>query len=578
MAKGVCRFAGINQVVSAEMCWSAGISPSHCVIQCAPQAQIDSPDGVLVFLFGGVEIPFPDCRVDAATVKLDQNGFITSLHILDWRWKWAFGEISGTYNTHFGNGLAQPGQIAGTLDKTYARTPRQLALLCLRQMGVKRYDVLALPTDSYPPVQWDGENPAQALANLCDQFGCRVVQQLDQSVLIAKVGDGGPLPDGPLENDSLGAKLSRLPDAILTRVGKTRRQGDFKLFAIGLDLDGTILPINQLSYAPRNSDNKIDWSQESPDAFGGLDDTKDAFGQSPRSLALQTVWRWYQLAAPDTSGDRLVVPGYKGKLFTIRQVLPIEDEQVQQPLANVGSAFQYPNGISRNLSAWVYGTFCYRNFNATPNAAFPQLYNKNFSINRDAGIVEFSDPVYQQKGDGSIQPADLYLRTALSVRDAETFSWERVEVGVPTGGNGNTGALVLLHDEIALNVIGVYDTSSSPPKLKKTTDNYATVKTEAIYYLRAALAELQVSTAADRTYAGLLPINLDGAIQQVSWSVGQSGARTRASLNHEHNPFVAPYRERRFYERLRGQVGRQLIDLAAKLRNSKDPIKGVTGL
>jgi hypothetical protein len=54
------------------------------------------------------------------------------------------------------------------------------------------------------------------------------------------------------------------------------------------------------------------------------------------------------------------------------------------------------------------------------------------------------------------------------------------------------------------------------------------------------------------SYAGFRPINLDGAIQQVTWALDESGfARTRASRNREELLYVPSYKERRAMEKVR---------------------------
>ncbi len=69
------------------------------------------------------------------------------------------------------------------------------------------------------------------------------------------------------------------------------------------------------------------------------------------------------------------------------------------------------------------------------------------------------------------------------------------------------------------------------------------VVAEADYYLQAADLEYQTPTPQDRVYAGILPVSPDGAVHQVTWSIGGSGATTRASRNNEWNPAVPTYRE-----------------------------------
>jgi hypothetical protein len=62
------------------------------------------------------------------------------------------------------------------------------------------------------------------------------------------------------------------------------------------------------------------------------------------------------------------------------------------------------------------------------------------------------------------------------------------------------------------------------------------------HYLVGAARKYETTAGDSRTYNGLVEIWLDGAIQQVTWSVGEpGGAVTVASRNSEHSPWVAPY-------------------------------------
>jgi hypothetical protein len=80
--------------------------------------------------------------------------------------------------------------------------------------------------------------------------------------------------------------------------------------------------------------------------------------------------------------------------------------------------------------------------------------------------------------------------------------------------------------------------------------NMIDVDAEADFHLDAAQQEFQVNLPESATYAGLLPIGPDGAIQSVTWSMGPAGVTTRATRNTEmHRPAIG-YRERRFVERL----------------------------
>lgn len=568
--QGLISFPGVppTLIVSGQFCLSHGISPSAGTIRCALGEQLTTTVGPVLLTFGPaggeptVALEFDDALIINSTTSLGGQGIVTTLSIFDRRWMWAFGSISGNYNVRYGNAVQQPGQIAGTLDPNLTRTPQQLAALCLEALGEMEFDVSQLPNDSYPEVNWDGTNPAQALGNLVEALGCRVVLQLDGSVLIAQTGLGSDLPSGGEEVISVGVKVNQPPDYLAVLGGKTRYQPDLTLVPVGLDVDGRVKPIDQLSYTPQ-----IGWGRDDL-KHSNVSAVTDNLDQNPQKLAQETVWRWYQIAAPDVDGSPLTIPGYSGPIRSIRQLLPIETEMVIQLVT--------PSGVAQNFPAKVYGTFCLNNGNAIPNGGWPLIYNGGFTIDTQNGIVKFADPVFllALDNDGVTHlnvPADIYLRTAVSVRDATTWAWSRYALVSPQLAANGTGPAVLAHNEIVLNVIPTYDTTQSPPALLQINDSSDACAVEANYYLEAALSDYQVAETKDVTYVGIIPISPDGLIQQVTWTIGESGARTRASLNTEHHSAVPPFRERRFFEQLRGQVGDALVQLAEKARNTQDP-------
>ena len=72
------------------------------------------------------------------------------------------------------------------------------------------------------------------------------------------------------------------------------------------------------------------------------------------------------------------------------------------------------------------------------------------------------------------------------------------------------------------------------------------------YYLNGMLLKYQLSKSETVEYNGVVPIFCDGAIQQVSFSVGGGKpASTTASKNCEHSVRVLPYPARRRDENLR---------------------------
>src|SRR5207244_4406849 len=147
---------------------------------CAPQADFPALGGSLVFTFADIVLTFPDMIVNTQAIRRNRSGLIWSLTLFDRRWKWNSGTgingpISGSYNIRLDD---------DTLDPDRKRTPQQLAAICLDTMGEVGYDISQMPGNTYPPVNWDNEYPAQALQQICDQEGCRIVLQLDNTIVV----------------------------------------------------------------------------------------------------------------------------------------------------------------------------------------------------------------------------------------------------------------------------------------------------------------------------------------------------------------------------------------------------------
>jgi hypothetical protein len=115
-----------------------------------------------------------------------------------------------------------------------------------------------------------------------------------------------------------------------------------------------------------------------------------------------------------------------------------------------------------------------------------------------------------------------------------------------------TGPRVIRRDDVTETVRGTYTEDSGRFTLVSFRSNVETDQLDgaADSYLDAAQAEYSLDEKLDVPYVGLLPIEPDGAIQQVTFSIGVAGTFTRASRNMEHNAFVPPYRVRRRAEKL----------------------------
>lgn len=258
----------LGSVRSASYTDSQGISPGQATVRCLPTAQFQpGQQGTLVITDGFRSLVLPDCKVADVQAETTSAGKELTLRIYDRRWKWGeYGSISGVYNQ------LDP---HGKLILWTVRSPIQLAVLCLDAMGESGYTIdlpdgidgpvtppntipdflnpgQNLPvTVTNPPINWLGEPPFQALQRLCDLYGRRIVLNVvTNRIAIVQPGIGADLPNGALTSVSPGIKLPSKPDIVAAVGSPIKYQGRFIVQAVGEEWDGTLKPVEALSYAP----------------------------------------------------------------------------------------------------------------------------------------------------------------------------------------------------------------------------------------------------------------------------------------------------------------------------------------
>lgn len=550
MLQGLASFPGILQMLDASISIEHGISPGVATLTIVPQDGLATEVGTLIFSFGGASLQFPNCKVDQASFERNAQGDVWRLSLLDRRWRWRFGQISGTYNARQDNFSLQRGEH-GSIDTE--RTPQQLAVLCLEAMGEAYFDVSHLPNESRPSVEWDCEVPAEALAALCDSLGCRIVLELDGRVAIRRTGVGAVLDlTGALEGGAV-FNPPEMPDAIAVACGPSRYQVDFRLEAVGIeaaDSQGaeTLLPIDELSYKPTGG-----WSRADVPFFHQVD---AAF----KPLAQKSVFRYYRIRTP------LEIPGYDGpegsQVGCLEQILPIEDEQIEQAVENAQAA---------NVPASVFGVW-YPQGDDVANSA-PSLtpapspaegappadsvYQGAYAIDTARGLVIFNEPVYRNTHSSAtggvgyevvVGPAELVLRAACRVKHPATSALARHVRTRATGSLLGTSARYVRHEEIVLAHTPRYSESYT---LLDVATNVANVNQAADDFLDVAQQEYQSTFPQTVRYPGIVPVVLDGAIQQVSFHVGRSGATTTVARHNERSRMAMTHGQRRRIERQR---------------------------
>lgn len=286
------EWPGATLVESCVGTISHGISPAVFVLTTAEQPKPPARRGNLVLGDGLNRVVLRDCKVDSISPRSGGDGDTWSVAILDRRWRWRGGSISGNYNRMDPYGKLVPWSI---------RSPKELAELCLREMGERNYH-LDLPAgltsavasldqlDRYlrlgeffpqsltnPHTVWDATPPMVALARLAEQYGCRVVYQPNRDrVWVGPLGKGDPLPDHPLGYESLSLNIDdpETPAGVGVMGAPVRVQMRFLLEPVGEEWDGRYVPIDELSYAPipaaglpAKQETRVTWE----DADGGGD-------------------------------------------------------------------------------------------------------------------------------------------------------------------------------------------------------------------------------------------------------------------------------------------------------------------
>jgi hypothetical protein len=269
---GTAFWPGVIGVASCTYTASHGITPGVALLETLPQATAPAETGNLVISDGYETITIPDAKVNQlkvheTTTPSGDKAFVWTLEIVDRRWKWReLGEINGCYNQPDPHGKLIPWTI---------QSPEELALLCLDAMG-EPFSKIDLPTGftsdvgkeaeklnppwigvqnttgTNPPVNWEAEPPAHALAQLCELFGRRVIYQLStDSILIEIPGIGRDLPPGSFAKASPAIKSPETPTGVTVVGSPTVFQCRLPLEAVGEDWDGSYRPIHELSYAPK---------------------------------------------------------------------------------------------------------------------------------------------------------------------------------------------------------------------------------------------------------------------------------------------------------------------------------------
>jgi len=550
-------FPGIERIESLVANDRHGISPSVMLLNVLPQASLPSVIGDLVIGSGQNVRIWRDCLIDSGTAAYDANGLVATLALLDRRWRWRFGTISGQYNVRDKTGeiIASEGENAN--NNPYAnteKTPRELCAILLDAMGEVNYDIQDVPNSIRPEVDWYNDNPANELANLCDILGCGIVLQPDNRVAIRVLGVGSEFPFGAVISDAPTLDPPEIPTRISVITEPIQYQWDFELEAVGVDRDESIKRIDDLDIKPLTGEDGAvfaGWSDfDAHNGFAGM-------LEEDRKLAEIAVYKWYAIKFPFSYPDRTLPNGGE---FKFKEEIVLLDRQVDKRFTLDKSGFDQKD-------PFVYGIW-YDEDEGTQEPGFnpAKVTSKSkgvvpysFFLDTERQIVKFSYPVYAYS-DGNLRgpgldadltiPAILRLRTGFLYRNVNR-SLRALQRDQDTGARLNTRPYVVRrHDLFPSQWIDFENATTFSQGIVR--HNFETIYPRLDPYMDTIQESFRPKTSGVKVYIGIVPVRLDGALLQATYQMNSVGVTTTVQRNQDlGSQSSTPAALMRQYERTR---------------------------
>lgn len=498
----------LTNVSSARMTRTLGVRPSVCAVT-APYVPGMPRIVTQAWKYGNVVYRMHNCAVVKPSARIEDGQTIT-LQILDSRWDWMNGHISGRYNVR---------QPDGTIDANTEANAVLLASLLFEAMNVTDFDLSDLPDDTRPEVEWDFAQPADELDKLLNALNCDIAPMLDGSFRVVRLGTGAALPAAGKSSAAQGQTGDPRPARVKSVGAPIEFQERFALEAVGLDTDGVWKPLDQLSYYPT-------------DGFTSTHGFQQIEDEVARNLAKRSVFRCYRIRE-FAAGD-WTLPDEWGEILSPRQI-ELEDGLIE---------WETIDGERRRKRPEVRGTWY--DEQGSYEEVTNQLFVGPFSIDQGRRMVRFSSAVYRQIAEGAFSPASLYLDCAFHAQEPEkeyTGLPIRYTLAEEVPNADSSLDRVYEHDDLTLRMRVPYTDLTTRGAV---VSNLTEVRAMADAYNARHLAELAPDQQDEAIYPGIMWQELDGAIQTVRWQVGAPKAQTVITRNGEpaHLPGKRTRRER----------------------------------
>lgn len=504
---------GIDKFIGASYVDTLGLLPSAVIADIVPQATF--PFQLVPVLMGDGLNSFtlPDCAMDRSRLRINREGQITQITLLDRRWYWKYGEINGGYNHR---------NLDGTIKAGTEKTPRELATLLLTAMGETGFDVSQLPNTERPEVYWECAVPADELAKMLHSYGCDMAMNwITNTANIVRLGVGANLPNGSLFTVDFGVDVAQVPAVVKACANRTIYQSKLKITPMAKETDGEYVPYDEVSYEPAGG-----WIETTDpyDLLPGQPDTVE------HALANESVYRVFKIE--EQSDGTQDVPDY-GEVEDIEDLLPISHRLAESSDSGDQPAHAFVQG-----KIWLEEDE--DSLDGLINTVNTYRVKRKFVIDGERGLIFFDRPMVYLSEAEKWEPAELYIMVSYHVK-TEKGSYARYarQQNIPNG----LGTHVERRDDIERTVIATYTDDGLTPT--GTTDNDTVINAELDETIEAAKNEFETEQSTVAGYNGTVPISLSGRVRQVAYTVRRhGGARTIAYWNNESEYGVLKRHER----------------------------------
>lgn len=484
------RFNGIGCVDSASFSLRAGVSPSTGSISMPLEWTPNSDFGYLELQGEQGWVSIGPMYIVDPVITEGENGQYVQATIADRRVNWKNGFVVGVYNQ----------VINGIPDEE--KTLTELFDICFAAYGES--PVYHNVPGVYPAVIWEYVNPATAIAELCEKYGLEVTLGLDSAVHVAPKNEFRILPSGWITQAERTIKNNPIPTTIRVVGNRIINEKTYQLKAVGLETDGKLKWINDLTYKPTGG-----WGASAVNHF------EDVTDEDERDLARKCIYRWYMWDPDDvtTGGTR-------------KAHLPWMTE-----LARTATE----DGEKKRMKPYIWVKEAQTDSITWTNKTVAEAPADGYSIDYERGLVKFDRLMVKVSSSPSQTPtftdADVYFYGSheMNTDDGDDFYYYDYALGGVGG--------IFIHQDRALTL---FEDEGTPDATELADLN--TFAAEIVSKIAATYEYIDPETL---VYPFVVPIEPWGQIKSVTWQISEAGAFTTVSTGREEvRPFLPSYEER----------------------------------